>query len=100
MSSGRPATGRQDLVLNPLFSRPLPLQRSGETLGILQKVRTDTERLITQAVNTLFFTLVGILFVMVYAFTVHWAIVPFFLLTIPLLGLLSSVLSRRIKKVQ
>jgi ATP-binding cassette subfamily B protein len=75
-------------------------QRSGETLGILQKVRTDTERLITQVVNTLFFTLVGILFVMVYAFTVHWAIVPFFLLTIPLLGLLSSVLSRRIKTVQ
>jgi ATP-binding cassette subfamily B protein len=75
-------------------------QRSGETLGILQKVRADTERLITQFVSTLFFTLVGIVFVMVYAFTVHWAIVPFFLLTIPLLGLLSSVLSRRIKKVQ
>jgi ATP-binding cassette subfamily B protein len=75
-------------------------QRSGETLGILQKVRTDSERLITQAISTLFFTLVGIVFVMVYAFTVHWAIVPFFLLTIPLLGLLSSVLSRRIKTVQ
>lgn len=75
-------------------------QRSGETLGILQKVRTDTERVITQLISTLFFTLVGIVFVMVYAFTVHWAIVPFFLLTIPLLGLLSSVLSRRIKTVQ
>jgi ATP-binding cassette subfamily B protein len=75
-------------------------QRSGETLGILQKVRTDTERLISSLVNVAFMTLVGILFVMVYAFTVHWAIVPFFLLTIPLLGLLSSTLSRRIKTVQ
>src|SRR5688572_13844158 len=75
-------------------------QRSGETLGILQKVRSDTERLISTLVNVAFMTLVGILFVMVYAFTVHWAIVPFFLLTIPLLGLLSSTLSRRIKTVQ
>jgi ATP-binding cassette subfamily B protein len=75
-------------------------QRSGETLGILQKVRTDAERLISTMVNVLFTTLVGIVFVMVYAFTVHWSIVPFFLLTIPLLGLLSSVLSRRIKTVQ
>jgi ATP-binding cassette subfamily B protein len=75
-------------------------QRSGETLGILQKVRTDAERVISTSVNVLFTTLVGIVFVMVYAFTVHWAIVPFFLLTIPLLGLLSSTLSRRIKTVQ
>ena len=75
-------------------------QRSGETLGILQKVRSDAERVISTSVNTLFTTLVGIVFVMVYAFTVHWAIVPFFLLTIPLLGLLISALSRRIKTVQ
>jgi ATP-binding cassette subfamily B protein len=75
-------------------------QRSGETLGILQKVRSDAERLISTMVNVLFTTVVGILFVMVYAFTVHWSIVPFFLLTIPMLGLLSSVLSRRIKTVQ
>jgi ATP-binding cassette subfamily B protein len=75
-------------------------QRSGETLGVLQKVRADTERVINSLVNVAFTTLVGIVFVMVYAFTVHWAIVPFFLLTIPLLGLLSSTLSRRIKAVQ
>src|ERR671918_2123032 len=49
-------------------------QRSGETLGKLQKVRTDVEKLIAAAVNTVFTTLVGIVFVMVYAFTVHWAI--------------------------
>src|SRR5438445_6322246 len=38
-------------------------QRSGETLGKLQKVRTDVERLISTAVNTVFTTLVGIVFV-------------------------------------
>src|ERR1700712_1472782 len=51
-------------------------QRSGETLGKLQKVRNDVEKLIALAVNTLFTTLVGVIFVMVYAFSVHWLIAP------------------------
>ncbi|HEY2740365.1 MAG TPA: ABC transporter ATP-binding protein [Thermoanaerobaculia bacterium] len=75
-------------------------QRSGETLGKLQKVRTDVEKLINTAVNTLFTTLVGVIFVMVYAFTVYSLIAPVFFLTIPVLGVLSSLLSRRIKKIQ
>jgi len=75
-------------------------QRSGETLGKLQKVRSDVEKLIGAAVNTLFTTLVGVVFVMVYAFSVHWIIAPAFLLTVPLLGFLSSVLSQRIKRIQ
>jgi ATP-binding cassette subfamily B protein len=75
-------------------------QRSGETLGKLQKVRSDVEKLIVTAVNTLFTTLVGVIFVMIYAYTVHWLIAPVFLLTIPILGILSSVLSKRIKKIQ
>jgi ATP-binding cassette subfamily B protein len=75
-------------------------QRSGETLGKLQKVRSDTERFIAAFVNMVFTTLVGVIFVMVYAFKVHWAIAPAFLLTVPLLGVLSSVLSKRIKTIQ
>ncbi len=75
-------------------------QRSGETLGKLQKVRSDVERFITAAINVIFISVVGIVFVMIYAFHVHWAIAPVFLLTVPLLGVISSVLSRRIKKMQ
>lgn len=75
-------------------------QRSGETLGKLQKVRTDVERLIAAAINVLFQTLVGVLFVMVYAFSVHWLIAPVYFLTVPLLGWLSSTLSKRIKEIQ
>src|SRR5438093_9722025 len=63
-------------------------QRSGETLGKLQKVRTDVERLISAVVNIVFTTLVGVIFVMIYAFTVHWLIAPVYFTTIPLLGLL------------
>jgi ATP-binding cassette subfamily B protein len=75
-------------------------QRSGETLGKLQKVRSDVERFITAAVNVLFTSLIGVVFVMIYAFKVHWIIAPAFLITVPLLGFISSVLSRRIKKIQ
>ncbi|MGQ0713665.1 MAG: ABC transporter ATP-binding protein [Gemmatimonadaceae bacterium] len=75
-------------------------QRSGETLGKLQKARTDSERFISAFVNVVFTTLVGVIFVVIYAAKVHWAIAPAFLLTIPLLGTLSSVLSRRIKVIQ
>jgi ATP-binding cassette subfamily B protein len=75
-------------------------QRSGETLGKLQKVRADVERLVTAAINVVFQTLVGVVFVVVYAFSVHWLIAPVYFGTVPLLGWLSSVLSRRIKVVQ
>src|SRR2546430_6212837 len=75
-------------------------QRSGETLGKLQKVRTDVERLINAFVNILFISLVGVVFVMVYAFTVHWLIALVYFLTIPILGILVSVLSRKIKRIQ
>ena len=75
-------------------------QRSGETLGRLQKVRTDVEKLIATSINVLFTSLVGIIFVMTYAFSVHWIIAPAYFLTVPILGVLSSVLSRRIKQIQ
>jgi ATP-binding cassette subfamily B protein len=75
-------------------------QRSGETLGKLQKVRTDVEKLIKVSIDVLFTTVVGIVFVTVYAFTVHWIIAPAYFLCVPLLALLSSTLSRRIKTVQ
>jgi ATP-binding cassette subfamily B protein len=75
-------------------------QRSGETLGKLHMVRSDVEKFISLAINMMFTTLVGVVFVVIYAFSVHWVIVPAFLLTVPLIGTLSSVLSRRIKVIQ
>src|SRR5229473_6988317 len=75
-------------------------QRSGETLGKLQKVRTDVEKFIALLVNMVFTTLIGLAFVTIYAAKVHWSIAPAYLLTVPLLGSLSSLLSRRVKTVQ
>jgi ATP-binding cassette, subfamily B, bacterial len=75
-------------------------QRSGETLGRLQKVRTDVEKLIAASINVVFTTLVGVVFVMIYAFTVHWLIAPVYFTMIPILGVVSSLLSRKIKRMQ
>ena len=75
-------------------------QRSGETLGKLQKVRNDVERFVAAFVNILFTAAVGVVFVTIYALHVSWIIAPAFLLTVPILGFLSSTLSRKIKPVQ
>ncbi len=75
-------------------------QRSGETLGKLQKVRVDTERFINQFVNFVFTTIVGVVFVMVYSWSIHWSIAPAFLLTVPILAFISSSLSKRVKTIQ
>ncbi|MCK6615063.1 MAG: ABC transporter ATP-binding protein/permease [Ignavibacteriaceae bacterium] len=75
-------------------------QRSGETLGVLQKVRTDVERLISAFINVIFTTVVGLIFVLIYCFTIHWAIAPIFFTAAPIIAWISSVLSKKIKKLQ
>ncbi|MBC7872635.1 MAG: ABC transporter ATP-binding protein [Ferruginibacter sp.] len=75
-------------------------QSSGEILSILQKVRNDTERFITSFINILFSSIVGIGFLLWYAFTKHWALIPVFLIGVVLLGGLTSILSRSIKSLQ
>ena len=75
-------------------------QRSGETLGILQKVRTDSEKLIVALINIVFTSLVGVTFVFIYAINIHWSIAVVYISVIPILGFISSVLSKKIKVVQ
>jgi ATP-binding cassette subfamily B protein len=75
-------------------------QSSGTTLGILQKVRSDSEKLINSFINVLFTTLVGVVFVTVYSISIYWLIAPVFFASIPILGILSSILSRKIKIIQ
>jgi ATP-binding cassette, subfamily B, bacterial len=75
-------------------------QRSGETLGKLQKVRTDVEKLIQTGINVFFQSMVSLVFITIYAFYVHWAIVPLFLTLGPIIAWVSSALSKRIKGIQ
>lgn len=74
-------------------------QRSGETLGKLQKVKIDCERFITLAISLVFQTLIGIVFVMIYAINIHWLLGPVILATVPVIASISSFLGAKIKKV-
>lgn len=75
-------------------------QSSGEILSVLQKVRGDTERFINSFINILFSSVVGIGFLVWYAITKHWALVPVFLIGVVVLGGLTSILSKSIKGLQ
>ncbi|RAJ10798.1 ATP-binding cassette subfamily B protein [Chitinophaga skermanii] len=75
-------------------------QRSGETLAILQKVRVDCEKFITSFVNVLFVSLIGVVFVMTLAVSIHWSLGPIYLGGCILLTVLTRVLSRKIKTIQ
>lgn len=75
-------------------------QRSGETLGILQKVRTDTERFISTFINVLFPVIVGIIFVAVYAVEKDWRLPIVYFGGIFLLTFISNVLSKKVKTIQ
>ena len=75
-------------------------QRSGETLGRLQKVRGDVEKLVPALINIVFQAVVGVLFVTVYAWSAHWLIAPFYFAAIPVLAIVSYGLGRRVKQIQ
>ncbi|HEV2831843.1 MAG TPA: ABC transporter ATP-binding protein [Hanamia sp.] len=75
-------------------------QRSGETLSVLSKVRADTEKFIVSFNNILFGIIVGVVFVTVYSFSLHWSIMPVYVSGIILLSIMTSILSRKIKVIQ
>lgn len=74
--------------------------QSGELLQKLQKARTDTQILITNFINVLFLAVIGILFVLSYAFFVDWRVGLTYVLIIPTLGAATFLLTRRIKLLQ
>lgn len=76
-------------------------QRSGETLSILTKVRTDVEKFMNYCINVLFGILIGISFVFVYAaIKIHWYVPLAYLVGIALLTLITNLLSKKIKQIQ
>lgn len=75
-------------------------QRSGETLGILQKVRIDCEKFITSFISVLFVSLVGMVFVIVYSVNVSYKVTLVYFAAIPVIAFVSTALSKRIKTIQ
>lgn len=74
--------------------------RSGTTLSVLQKVKTDAERFVNSFINVLFSSLVGTGFLLWYSINKNWLLIPVFFVGVVVLGSLTGLLSRRIKTVQ
>ncbi|MBV7533992.1 ABC transporter ATP-binding protein [Chitinophaga sp. sic0106] len=74
--------------------------RSGTTLSILQKVKTDAERFTNSFINVLFSSLVGTGFLIWYSINKNWMLIPVFVIGVLVLGSLTGLLSRKIKTVQ
>jgi len=75
-------------------------QRSGETLGILQKVRIDCEKFITSFISIIFISLVGMVFVIVYSLSVSYKVTLVYVASIPIIAFISWFLSKKIKTIQ
>jgi|SRR6185312_2809446 len=75
-------------------------QRSGETLGKLQKVRDDIQKFVQAFISILFTTLVGVVIITIYSVRIYWLIAPVYFAMIPVLGFVSSFLSKKIKVIQ
>ncbi|MDX6183120.1 ABC transporter ATP-binding protein [Flavobacterium sp. Fl-77] len=74
-------------------------QRSGETLSKLTKVRSDSEKLITLSISLVFQTVIGFVFVILYVARIDYRISIIFLITAPIIALISSYLGKKIKVV-
>ena len=74
--------------------------RSGTTLSVLQKVKTDAERFINSFINVLFSSLVGVGFLLWYSINRNWLLVPVFFVGVLLLGSLTGLVSKKIKGIQ
>jgi ATP-binding cassette, subfamily B, bacterial len=75
-------------------------QRSGETLAVLEKVRTDSEKLITSFINIIFQVLVSVVFVIIYSLNHYPPVVLFYLAGTLALSFLTSILSKKLKIIQ
>lgn len=73
---------------------------SGHVLSVLQKVRRDNERFISSFISSLFSAVVGLAFLIWYAVTKHWALIPVFLIGVVFLGGLTGLLSQKIRTIQ
>ncbi len=73
---------------------------SGHVLSILHKVKADNEKFIGSFIGVLFTSVVGIAFLIWYAVTKHWVLVPVFLVGVVVLGGMAGLLSHRIKTIQ
>lgn len=87
-------------MIEHAFSLPYRIfedQRSGELLQKADKARNDAQKFIASFVNIIFLAVLGMGLVTAYALYVHWLVGVVYIAIVPLLGLTTLVISRRVR---
>lgn len=85
------------------FSLPYAVfedQQSGNLLNKLKAAKDSLQLFITSLINVVFFSLVGVVFVIWYSFRVDWRIGLVYCLLLPVVWFTTASLSRKIKTAQ
>ncbi len=75
-------------------------ERSGELLQKIRQSRDNSQALISVLVGMVFVSFVGLIFVIIYALTVHWSVGLVYIVMIPIVGFSAFVIGRKIKAIQ
>lgn len=75
-------------------------ERSGELLQKIRQSRDNSQALIAVLIGMVFVSFVGLIFVIIYALTVHWSIGLVYIVMIPIVGFSAFVIGRKIKAIQ
>lgn len=75
-------------------------ERSGETLGKLQKARQDAEKLIGDTINTVLISAIILIFVITYAASIYWVIPLIYGFMILVIAGITLAFSKKIKNIQ
>lgn len=75
-------------------------EQSGSILQKMQKARDNVKKFISDMINIGFFSLIGIVFVLVYALRIHWSIALVFAASIPVIIFIISKVGKSVKSAQ
>ncbi len=75
-------------------------ERSGELLQKIRQSRDNSQALIAVLVGMVFVSFVGLIFVIIYALTVHWSVGLVYIVMIPVVGFSAFIIGRKIKAIQ
>lgn len=90
-------------TISHTFSLPYAVfedQQSGQLLQKLIKAKESIQTYITSLISIVFFSLVGVIFVLVYSFSIDRRVGLTYLLLMPVIGVTTMSLSKRIKAAQ
>lgn len=75
-------------------------EQSGSILQKMQKARDNVKKLIADMINIGFFSMIGIIFVLIYAMRIHYSIALVFAASIPIIAFIISKIGKSVKSAQ